>query len=367
MTSTLKVGIVGSGRGFCLKNGLESSGFLKVAANCDLDERKNEAVRARYGITETYTDYETMLDRAHLDVVVVATPMIRHAEQAIMALERNLHVVSEVTAAVSIEECRRLAAACRVSKGIYCMAENALFLRDNLIVRELVRAGLFGTPYFGEGEYLHHWLPPVKEVWRLAHTNINGVTYSSHPLGPLLWWMNGERVVSVCCAGAGRHARDEHGRPYGQEDTCVLLGKLKGGGLVKIRQDILSPRPHATINFMLQGTEGCYESCRLNQNGGRIWLASRCRDPQEWLPIESLADEFLPELYVRLKDLMKKDRVHLGNDCLTGAACAEILEGRRPNELSIDAALDMTLPGLVSQQSIREGGRWVEVPDPREW
>jgi hypothetical protein len=27
----------------------------------------------------------------------------------------------------------------------------------------------------------------------------------------------------------------------------------------------------------------------------------------------------------------------------------------------------MTLPGLVSQRSILEGGRWIEVPDSRAW
>jgi len=35
--------------------------------------------------------------------------------------------------------------------------------------------------------------------------------------------------------------------------------------------------------------------------------------------------------------------------------------------VDIDAAMDMTLPGLVSQQSIAEGGRWLPVPDSRQW
>jgi len=29
--------------------------------------------------------------------------------------------------------------------------------------------------------------------------------------------------------------------------------------------------------------------------------------------------------------------------------------------------MDMTLPGLVSQQSIQQDGRWLPVPDSREW
>ena len=29
--------------------------------------------------------------------------------------------------------------------------------------------------------------------------------------------------------------------------------------------------------------------------------------------------------------------------------------------------MDMTLPGLLSQQSIEEGGSWLDVPDSRDW
>jgi hypothetical protein len=48
-------------------------------------------------------------------------------------------------------------------------------------------------------------------------------------------------------------------------------------------------------------------------------------------------------------------------------AIADMLQGKRPNTLGIHEAMDMTLPGLISQQSIAEGGKWLEVPDSRDW
>ena len=33
----------------------------------------------------------------------------------------------------------------------------------------------------------------------------------------------------------------------------------------------------------------------------------------------------------------------------------------------IDVAMDMTLPGLMSQQSIAQGSSWAAVPDSRNW
>jgi hypothetical protein len=43
-----------------------------------------------------------------------------------------------------------------------------------------------------------------------------------------------------------------------------------------------------------------------------------------------------------------------------------IFEDREP-PIGLHAALDMTLPGLVSQQSIAEGSGWLPVPDSRDW
>ena len=43
-----------------------------------------------------------------------------------------------------------------------------------------------------------------------------------------------------------------------------------------------------------------------------------------------------------------------------------ILQGEAP-PIGIHEAMDMTLPGLVSQRSIVEGGRWLPVPDSRDW
>ena len=41
--------------------------------------------------------------------------------------------------------------------------------------------------------------------------------------------------------------------------------------------------------------------------------------------------------------------------------------GECGNPLDVHAACDLTLPGLVSEQSVEEDGRWVAVPDSREW
>jgi hypothetical protein len=41
--------------------------------------------------------------------------------------------------------------------------------------------------------------------------------------------------------------------------------------------------------------------------------------------------------------------------------------GKNPTPLGIHAAMDLTLPGLVSQLSIAADGTWMDVPDSRTW
>jgi len=216
------------------------------------------------GAKQQFTDYDTMLQKAEIEAVLIGTPMHLHVPQAIAALQMNLHVLSEVPAGVSIDECKQLVLAAHASRAVYAMAENYLHTRSNRLITELVRRGLFGTTYYAEGEYLHE-LKGLNEItrWRRKwQTGINGITYGTHSLGPILQWMPGDRVASVSCVGSGRHARDAQGKRYEMEDTTVTLCKMKSGGLVKLRLDLLSSRPHALMNYRLQGTDGAYESAR---------------------------------------------------------------------------------------------------------
>lgn len=367
--SKLSFGIVGAcGRGGSFRTAFEASEVARIHAVCDVDAERLPEAKEKLGAAEAYTDYDEMLARSDLDAVLIGTPMPFHVPQAIAALQAGVHVLSEVPAGVSIEECRQLVATCKASSAMYMMAENYCYTRPCVLVRELVRRGLFGPTYYAEGEYIHE-LKGLNEItrWRRKwQTGINGVTYGTHSLGPVLQWMPGERVVSVCCAGSGHHYRDPRGDLYENEDSCVMLCKMSGGGLAKIRVDMLSNRPHAMHNHILQGVEGCYESARAAGERNRIWLRAKSKDPNEWMDLEDLAGEYLPP--ERLEKEERAQRTgHGGGDFFVIADFAErILQGRAP-DIGIHEAMDMTLPGLVSQQSILEGGRWLDVPDSRAW
>ncbi len=380
MSSKLKLGIVGAcGRGSGFKVACDAiADRVSLTAVCDTNAARLPEAAARFGAERQYTDYQAMLDDGCVDAVIIGTPMHFHVPQSIAALDRGISVLCEVPAGISIAECRELVLACERSNAVYMMGENFTYLRSNVAVREMVRQGLFGDLYYAEGEYLHE-LKKLNErtIWRRKwQTGINGITYGTHSLGPVLQWFSGRRVTSVCCAGSGHHHRDAKGDLYEAEDTSVMLCRMSGGGLVKIRVDMLSVRPHNMSGYSLQGATGCYESSRGLTDQDKIWLQHR--DPEggpnasgydctyKWEALDEIVEQYLPDWYKSGSEIAKQAG-HGGGDFFEVLDFVDFVESRRPCPIGIHQAMDMTLPGLVSQQSISSEGNWLPVPDSRTW
>jgi hypothetical protein len=58
---------------------------------------------------------------------------------------------------------------------------------------------------------------------------------------------------------------------------------------------------------------------------------------------------------------------HGGGDYFEVLDFANAIRGVAQAPIGIHEAMDMTLPGLVSQESILADGCWLDVPDSRTW
>ena len=372
MAKEIAVAFAGVRRAGSFFRAFEHHPETAIVALCDVDEQNLAetgcSLAASGGVApQLFTVYEKMLDVARPDVVVVATPMQFHAAQSIAALQRDIHVLCEVTACVSLDEAAWLVQAARRSQAVYMMAENYIYRKESALVQAMVEAGLFGEVYYAEGEYLHelsalHHTATGQPTWRYYwQVGVNGCTYPTHSLGPCLQWIK-ERPSRISCIGTGRWTDPEHV----MEDTVLLLCKTATDKLMRVRVDMLSRRPHAMTNYSLQGTKGAYESRRRPGEESWVWVADRCPDANTWVPLREFEDEFLPE-YWRNPPEAALQSGHGGGDYFEVMDFVDAVQGRKPPTIGIDAAMDMTLPGLISQESIRRGGAWLPVPDTRTW
>lgn len=303
------------------------------------------------------------------DAVVIGSPMPLHASQAIKCLKQDRHVLSEVTAATSLDDCWRLLAAAEASQATYSMAENYCFFPENLLIKALVAEGLFGSLTFGEGDYVHdvrslHFHSDGSPTWRAFwQMGVRGNTYITHEIGPVMQWMTladqHDRISTVSCLGTGPISNPD----LPQDDTTITLCQLESGRLIKARLDMASSRPEM-ICTSLQGTQGVYESSRGAMTSHRVWFGEGIPgEHREWRSLDDFWDVLDSETRSDIE--AAKSSGHGGGDYLTGRDFAKSLQSGYPFPIGIHEALEWTAAGLCSQISIMSGGVPIQVPDFR--
>jgi hypothetical protein len=138
------------------------------------------------------------------------------------------------------------------------------------------------------------------------------------------------------------------------------MARTRMGALLRMRLDLLSFRPELMNYYGIQGTRGAYESGRLFGDKPRIFVEG-VSTHNEWQPIDDFAEEHLPGRYA--KPLAGTG--HWGADSWPLLDFLDAIDAKQQPPLDIYRALEMTLPGIVSERSIAEGGAWLAVPDPR--
>jgi predicted dehydrogenase len=370
----LQLGLVGAAgsRADAYRITFEARDRVNVRAVCDVDESALDDAQTKFEAAERYTDYEAMLDDSGIDAVFVLTPQHLHASQATEALERDINVFTEVPAADCVEGARDLARAVGDTSAQFMMGENYTYFRPNVVVKQIVEAGLFGEVYYAMGGYINEMRGLMANTWRNEfRLGDNGVTYAGHQIGPVLSWLPDDRIARVTCAGGGRHYREEIGEDYELEDLTVMLGKTERDRLVEIQLDPHSNRPPVKYHgkYLLQGTRGSYESASAADERDKIWLEDRHErgaGEREFRDLADLEAEFLPERY-RDPPPEFEDAGHSGYDLFPVLDFLDaVLEGE-PVPIDGYRSLDISLPGIASRESIANDGEWVDVPDPREW
>ena len=363
MEKTLKIGIAG-GRGLSTMMGFNAIEGVEVAALCDLNPELLEEKSRQYSIPHTFRIFEDMLE-SDIDAVVIATPMQCHVPQALAALEAGKHVLSEVTAGVTMDELWWLKEAVEKSGKTYMYAENYAYMPFCQQIRQMVRQGLFGEVYYGECEYLHNvrslmTYPDGKTSWRSYwQLGKRGNFYPTHSLGPMMQWFEGERIQSVSCFSPGHH------NGLRQDDTTVTMCQTASGKLIKLRVDCVSPRPHNMIGYQLQGTRGCFESAREHGGKNLLWLDSMGEDVDhaKW---RDLADypQYLPERYRAATDEQNKAG-HGGGDFFLVQDFVDAVLGNKRPDIDVYQACEWTAVGLLSELSVMNHGKTIDVPDFR--
>ena len=201
-----------------MRAGIVGTGFVSRVHVGTLAQVGVEVV----GVWGRDDDLGSMLDAERPDVLHVCTPNAVHAEQALAAIERGIHVVCEKPLAVSGEESMRMieAAAHAGVVGATCYHVRGYPLVERM--HSAVAAGELGELRLVHGRYFCDDVLVGAGGWRLRPES-SGPSYVVADLGThwldLAEHVTGQRVLEVLA--------QFRGEPL--EDYASLLLRLEGG------------------------------------------------------------------------------------------------------------------------------------------
>jgi hypothetical protein len=384
---TVRIGIVGTGlRGRSVLGEFLNVPNVQITALCDVVEEKIMKAKAMVEKAGQKTpalyykgerDFENLVRRDDIDFVYTATPWEWHVPVVLAAMSNGKHCGTECPAAYTIEDCWKLVDTSEKTRRHCMQLENCCYDYDEMMILNMIRAGLFGELVHGECAYNHDLREILFEtrdegLWRRRHHTLRDSNlYPTHGIGPMANYMNINRgdkfdyMVAMSSNHLGLEAyRKEQLSPddprqkeiYKCGDYNTGIIKTNKGRTILLQHNVTTPRPYDRIN-LIQGTKGIFRDypSRIfidGQEGGHRWDST-----------DKYKAKYEHDLWRKEGETARKLGGHGGMDylmCYRLVQC--IREGLVPDMDVYDAAT-WSVPGPLSEISVAKGSMPIKFPD----
>jgi predicted dehydrogenase len=384
---TVRVAIIGTGlRGRSTLGEFLHQENVQITALCDIVQEKADKARTiveKAGqktpavIVKGDRGFEELVKRDDIDFVYIATPWEWHTPQALAAMNEGKHVGTEVPSAYTLEDCWKLVDTSEKTRRHCMLMENCCYDYDELLVLNIVRAGLLGEVVHGEGAYNHDLRQILFEtkdegLWRRAHHTLRDSNlYPTHGLGPVANYMNinrGDKFEYMVAMSSGSWGLQEYRKEnlaaddprqkevYKCGDYNTTLIKTNKGRSILVQHNVSTPRPYDRIN-LIQGTKGVFRDYP-----SRIYVEGQGKK-HEWQSTDTFKEKYEHDLWRKEGEAARKLGGHGGMDyimCYRLVQCMR--EGLVPDIDVYDAAA-WSVPGPLSEISVARGSMPVKFPD----
>lgn len=379
----LKFAMFGTGmRSECLINVYGIHPDVEFTAFCDRADGLAETAAAQYKTltgkdTKVYHSYEELMKHRDFDAMIITTDPDEQVPYACDAMERGIHVMTEVPAAYTIEQCYDLVKTVRKTGAKYQIAEQTRywsFIRD---WRTLAEAETLGKIIHVEGQYLHYekewdffvekatgrhvWCSDnslasddaYEKSWRYR-SFMHPIFYLPHTLSPLLS-ITGGRIERVSCMGTRPGSYCADGIEGRDIETAVMYNS--NDVVFNVRVGFTSP--HSTIYgthahwYNVKGTKGSVEWSRSMLDKPKMWTLDEGWKEMPWT-LESQETE---------KHLITD--AHGGADAYPMDRFVKAILNDTVPPMDVYKAVETAAPAILAAKSSENGGAMYEVPDFR--
>ena len=384
----VRIGVIGTGgRGNSLVDNFSEVPGAQITALCDTVKDKvlatqaklDRAGKASQPIALFHSDdhaFEGLLKRDDIDLVVIATPWVWHVPMAVAGMKQGRHVAIEVPAARTMQECWDMVNTSEATQRHCIQLENCCYGYNEMMVLNMVRAGLFGELTHGGAAYNHDLRSILfsnegEGLWRRAeHFNRDGNLYPTHGLGPVAHYMDvnrGDRfdtLVSMSSISAGLQsyrkeklaANDPRQKEtYKEGDFNVSLIRTVKGRVIELEHNVSSPQPYDRIN-LIAGTKGIFRDypARVYFDGARR---------EEFESLDKYKEKYEPELWKKVGDMAKEIGGHGGMDYVMAYRLVECMKLGLAPDIDVYDAAAWSAPIPLSEASVANGSAPQKFPD----
>ena len=389
----LRLAVFGLGpRARYLMSLYEQHPSVEVIAGCDRFPRNVEHAQKAIASSDIhyYLSYEEMMDKERPDAIFITIDPDRQVRYACDAMERGIHVMTEVPAAFTIEDCWRLVDTVEKTGMLYQLNEQTRYTYYIRKWREMFERGDLGKILLMEGEYLHYerWdnyvdmntgnfyydpeglqkpgyndeAVPSDEPKRLMPTwryecFKHPIYYMPHELSPLLS-IAGDHVVSVSCMGTRPGSYYDGKIGCEQRDMELAVMHTAQDTLIRLAAGFTSPHPHRKDCgchwHHVTGTKADVEWSRTEKDFPKCWTVEK-----GWLE-----GDLWPYSDPNADDLTRSAS-HGGLDFYPIDRFVRAWQKGEQPPMDVYKAVDTAAPAILAARSSELGGALLEVPDFR--
>ncbi|WP_380171844.1 Gfo/Idh/MocA family protein [Kineococcus sp. DHX-1] len=361
-------------------------------------ERAQQHVES-HGLAGSFDTFEDAL-ASDVDAVAILTQRWSHGPLVLQALAAGKHVYSAVPMATTVDDCEAIVAAVRETGLVYMMGETSYYNPATVWAREHIAAGEFGRVFYGEGDYVHDmdngfyaaYQYSGGEDWKET-ASYPPMLYPTHAIGGVLGaWKT--HAVSVSCTGIsdtrGDGVFDKTVSRWDNDfSNMSALFELADGGVMRtneFRRVGYWSGPESRFRFY--GTEQVMEQSVTStvvtvktegedyHKGGTLDISDELK-PGEHSDVPEDLSDIDPGLLSSFRSGTAKvhDRSRLPKE-FEGAPNGHegahhfladdfvvAVRDRTHPPVNAWVAARFTVPGIVANESAKQGGARLPVPD----
>ncbi len=127
---------------------------------------------------KTFTNLDQLLAEKDIELVIIATPHLLHAEQAIKVMNAGKHCVVDKVMCMNVDEAKAMIAAATRNRVLLSVFQNRRWDWDFLTVQKALQQGWIGEPFRFESR-VSRYRPPQR--WRAQKKLMGGILFDWGP------------------------------------------------------------------------------------------------------------------------------------------------------------------------------------------